>query len=109
MNSSEDTYPSAGTPGGRTSTMRGLDGSGVGRDPRASLQNYNQVMLQHTLRQMAAFTDNCDFAKRRNSGTSGSSGRSNASTVAGVARGGTESSPPRSTPGDRISGDVERV
>lgn len=108
-NSSEHIHLSAGTTSGRNiSTMRTLDGSGVSLDRRASLDNYNRAMLQHTLRQMAAFTDSCDFAKRRNSGTSGSSGRSNASTVAGMARSETQSSP-TSTFVTGIPGDVERV
>lgn len=68
-------------------------------NPRASIDDYNRVMLQYTQLQMASFTDKGSPEARRNnsgtSGTSGSSAQSTTSSVTNLARTGTEP-PPRS-------------
>ncbi|KAF7521505.1 hypothetical protein PCG10_008284 [Penicillium crustosum] len=62
-------------------------------DPsRASLEDYNRSMLQYTQRQMSSFVDTDD--SRRDSQSSGKSGRSIASSGSNISRQTTESFTP---------------
>ncbi|EED17934.1 conserved hypothetical protein [Talaromyces stipitatus ATCC 10500] len=84
---------------GRTSGIALLETT-PGIDPRASVDDYNRVMLQYTQRQIEAFTQAGDnMLGRRNSGnsrSSGSSGQSNTSSMTNMAGAGS-GLPPQQT------------
>lgn len=88
----------AAVSGGSTSTS--LDRNNINMAPQTSLDDYNRLMLQHTQRQMAQFTNGGD--NRRNSGQSGNGGQSNPS-AGNWARGASGPSP-TSTAGSRTPG-----